>query len=52
MENERQCVIPLHKPSYKELVFFFISGILVSFPFALVFEQLSSFVSVLYRLLF
>ncbi len=45
MENERQCVIPLHKPSHKELIFFFISGILISFPFALVFEQLSSVVS-------
>jgi RsiW-degrading membrane proteinase PrsW (M82 family) len=45
MENERQCVIPLHKPSYKELIFFFISGVLISFPFALVFEQLSSVVS-------
>jgi len=41
MENERQCIIPLHKPSLKELTFFFISGIVVSIPFALVFEQLS-----------
>ncbi|MGZ4851112.1 MAG: PrsW family glutamic-type intramembrane protease [Candidatus Bathyarchaeia archaeon] len=39
MENERQCVIPLHKPSQKELTFFFISGVLVSFPFALFFSQ-------------
>ncbi len=46
MENERQCVIPLHKPTKKELAFFFVSGILISFPFALVFEQLSSVVSV------
>jgi RsiW-degrading membrane proteinase PrsW (M82 family) len=45
MEHERQCVTPLHKPSYKELIFFFISGILISFPFALVFEQFSSVVS-------
>ena len=45
MENERQCVIPIHKPSYKELIFFFISGILISFPFALVIEQLSAVVS-------
>ncbi len=43
MENERQCVIPLHKPSYKELSFFFASGILVSIPFALFFSQLYSF---------
>jgi len=40
MENERQCVIPLHKPSYKELIFFFSSGILVSIPFTLFFSQL------------
>jgi hypothetical protein len=35
-----QCIIPLHKPSYKELAFFFASGILVSIPFALFFENL------------
>jgi len=38
------CTIPLHKPSTKELIFFLISGIVISFPFALFFEQLSSFV--------
>jgi RsiW-degrading membrane proteinase PrsW (M82 family) len=40
MENEsqRQCVIPLHKPSRKELAFFFASGILVSIPIASFFE--------------
>jgi RsiW-degrading membrane proteinase PrsW (M82 family) len=43
MENERQCVIPLHKPTRKELTFFFASGILVSIPFALFFSQLYSF---------
>ena len=42
MENEppRQCVIPLHKPSNRELAFFFASGILVSIPFAAFFEAL------------
>ena len=42
MENEpgRQCAIPLHKPSQKELIFFFASGILVSIPFAYFFESL------------
>jgi hypothetical protein len=42
MENEplRHCVIPLHKPSRKELAFFFVSGILVSIPFASFFETL------------
>jgi len=43
MENERQCVIPIHKPSLTELIFFFICGLLVSFPNALVFEQFASF---------
>jgi len=43
MENERQCVIPIHRPSQKELIFFFACGILLSFPFALVFEQFGSF---------
>ena len=39
---QQQCVIPLHKPSHRELAFFFASGILVSIPFALVFEQAAS----------
>ncbi|NLF89335.1 PrsW family intramembrane metalloprotease [Candidatus Bathyarchaeota archaeon] len=33
------CVIPLHKPSIKEFIFFFASGILVSIPFAAFFES-------------
>ncbi len=41
-----QCVIPIHKPSRRELAFFFASGILVSVPFALVFEQLSFLTSI------
>lgn len=36
----QQCVIPLHKPSRRELIFFFISGILVSVPMAIFFESL------------
>ncbi len=36
----RQCVIPLHKPSWKELIFFFASGLLVSIPFAAFYESL------------
>jgi RsiW-degrading membrane proteinase PrsW (M82 family) len=42
MENEtpRQCVIPIHKPSDRELAFFFISGIAVSVPMAVFFESL------------
>jgi RsiW-degrading membrane proteinase PrsW (M82 family) len=38
--NEQpHCVIPIHKPSRKELFFFFSSGILVSIPFALFFSN-------------
>jgi len=36
---QQQCVIPIHKPSLKELIFFFLSGILVSIPFALFFSN-------------
>ena len=45
MENEplRQCIIPLHKPSLKELIFFFSCGILVSFPFVLFFNTFYPF---------
>jgi RsiW-degrading membrane proteinase PrsW (M82 family) len=32
------CIIPIHKPSKKELVFFFATGIVVSIPFAAFFE--------------
>ena len=40
-QQQQQCVILLHKPSGRELAFFFASGILVSVPFALIFENLS-----------
>jgi RsiW-degrading membrane proteinase PrsW (M82 family) len=46
-EPPRQCVIPLHKPSRKELVFFFISGILVSVPMALFFSNVYPYVPVI-----
>jgi len=39
----RQCVIPLHKPSQRELIFFFLSGILVSIPNALFFSNFYQF---------
>ena len=39
----QQCIIPLHKPSLKELTFFFISGSLLSFPFVLLFSQIYVF---------
>jgi RsiW-degrading membrane proteinase PrsW (M82 family) len=32
------CIIPLHKPSKKEYIFFFATGIVVSIPFAAFFE--------------
>jgi hypothetical protein len=43
-EPQQQCVIPIHKPSNKELMFFFISGVVVSVPMALFFESLYPFV--------
>ena len=39
-EQQRQCVIPIHKPSQRELIFFFATGILVSIPFATFYESL------------
>jgi RsiW-degrading membrane proteinase PrsW (M82 family) len=36
--TERSCAIPLHKPSLKEKLFFFSSGIIVSVPIATFFE--------------
>ena len=39
MENGHQCVVPVHKPSLKELTFFFSLGVLVSIPFTLFFAQ-------------
>ncbi len=40
---QQQCVIPLHKPSRRELIFFFSCGILVSIPFALFFSNFYPF---------
>ncbi|HMK95648.1 MAG TPA: PrsW family glutamic-type intramembrane protease [Candidatus Limnocylindrales bacterium] len=39
-QQPRQCVIPIHKPSERELTFFFITGIVVSVPMAVFFENL------------
>jgi RsiW-degrading membrane proteinase PrsW (M82 family) len=36
--------IPLHRPSAREMLFFFVSGAIVSVPFAMVFESLANFV--------
>ncbi len=43
-QEQPQCIIPLHKPSNRELAFFFASGILVSIPFTLFFAQLYQYV--------
>jgi len=42
-QPQRHCVISIHKPSLRELAFFFSSGILVSIPFTLFFAQLYTF---------
>jgi RsiW-degrading membrane proteinase PrsW (M82 family) len=44
MESEQEqqpqtCVIPIHRPTWRELAFFFSCGILVSIPFTLFFGQ-------------
>jgi RsiW-degrading membrane proteinase PrsW (M82 family) len=41
--DQPHCIIPIHKPSRKELIFFFSSGILVSIPFALFFSNFYRF---------
>ncbi len=38
-EQPPYCVIPVHRPSWKEYAFFFSCGILVSIPFTLFFGQ-------------
>jgi RsiW-degrading membrane proteinase PrsW (M82 family) len=38
-QNQQRCIIPIHKPTFKEYAFFFTSGILVSIPFAFFFSQ-------------
>ena len=47
IEPQRQCIIPLHRPSGRELAFFFISGIVVSVPMALFFSNVYPYVPVL-----
>ena len=42
-KSPQQCIIPLHKPSTKEYIFFFASGILVSIPFAFFFSSFYTF---------
>jgi len=39
METEQNAVVSVHKPSVKEKIFFFISGLLVSVPFTLFFSD-------------
>jgi RsiW-degrading membrane proteinase PrsW (M82 family) len=38
------CIIPIHKPSLRELIFFFSSGILVSIPFAVFFSNFYGYI--------
>ena len=46
-EQQKQCVIPIHRPSNRELMFFFISGVVVSVPMAVFFESLAPLVPAL-----
>lgn len=47
LEERHECIIPLHKPSLREKIFFFISGLLVSVPFALFLAQFYDFLPLL-----
>ncbi len=42
-----ECVIPIHNPSLKEKIFFFLSGLLVSVPFAVFWSQFYDFLPLL-----
>lgn len=47
MESNREppnCIIPIHKPNFKEYAFFFSSGILVSIPFTLFFANFYNYI--------
>jgi RsiW-degrading membrane proteinase PrsW (M82 family) len=46
-QSKPECVIPLHKPNNREKAFFFISGLLVSVPFALFLAQFYDFLPLL-----
>jgi RsiW-degrading membrane proteinase PrsW (M82 family) len=52
VKNEETIVIPLHKPDWKEQLFFFVSGLLVSVPFTLFFAQLSDSLCVMLPMLY
>jgi len=47
VEHTRECIIPIHKPTIKEKIFFFASGLLVSVPFALFLSQFYDFLPLL-----
>lgn len=42
MENEKTAVLSLHKPDFKEKIFFLLSGLLVSVPFTVFFSDFSN----------
>lgn len=44
---ECECVIPIHNPGIREKIFFFISGLLVSVPFAVFWGQFYDFLPLL-----
>ena len=52
METEQKATIALHKPNIKEKIFFFLSGLLVSVPFTLVFSEFSDSLCVALPLIF
>jgi RsiW-degrading membrane proteinase PrsW (M82 family) len=52
METEQKATISLHKPDIKEKIFFFLSGLLVSVPFAVFFSEFSDSLCVAMPLIF
>jgi RsiW-degrading membrane proteinase PrsW (M82 family) len=46
LDNERTCTIRVHRPKINELVFFFISGVIVSVPFVVFFSQFTDLLCV------
>jgi RsiW-degrading membrane proteinase PrsW (M82 family) len=42
-QEQPRCVIPIHKPTFKEFAFFFSSGVLVSIPFTMFFANIYNF---------
>ncbi|MBU1941820.1 MAG: PrsW family intramembrane metalloprotease [Candidatus Thermoplasmatota archaeon] len=52
VETTKSIQIPLHKPNTQELLFFFLSGIIISIPFTIFFSQLTDILCIQLPLLY